>query len=142
MNGSAGPDKDALSISSDDECWEAYRAIGHGDEAPLIEFLNRETGTMHPLLQRELAQLLAGVHRNYRLDLVLGKRGAGRPKTTLAAKYLSDKALLDAANPEDEVKHYADPAGEVRRARHRIKKAFDRLKAFERAHAVGKRSKN
>lgn len=142
MTEKSAPPKVELSISSDDQCWDAYWAIKSGDLQPLIEYLDRETGIMNPLLQRELAELLNGEHRTYRLELKPSKRGAGRPKEGLASRYLADKALLALDDPASAVGHYADPEGEVRKARHRLRKAFDRLKAFDHAHRVGQRSKN
>lgn len=66
------------SISSEDECYDALLGLGQGDTAPLLHYLEQETGTLHPLVQRELAEILRGNHLKLQL-----KRGGprGRPRS-------------------------------------------------------------
>lgn len=72
---------DPLSISSDDKCWDPLWSLGREDVGPLADYLAQETGTLHPLVQRELAKLLRGDHKSHKLTLTpVAKPGRPRKK--------------------------------------------------------------
>ena len=48
-------------ISSEDECWAAFEGFWYGDLIPLAEYLEQQTGTLHPLVQRLIAEMIRGV---------------------------------------------------------------------------------
>jgi hypothetical protein len=76
---------DPLSISSDEEAFDALRGLSLGDTTPLAEYLELGTGALHPVVQRELASMLRGTHKTHRLDL-LGARRGRPPKKAGTAK--------------------------------------------------------
>ena len=63
------------SISSNDPCWDAYWAVSRGDPGPLIELLELQQGYLSPLLQRDLAAMLKGTHKTFKLKISRIKRG-------------------------------------------------------------------
>ncbi len=84
------------SISSDDECWDSLEGLWRGDLIPLAEYLEQQTGTLHPLVQCELAEMIRGINRqgekaSWKISAKYSKRG--RPKGQTADR---DKLIVKA----------------------------------------------
>lgn len=96
------------SISSEDECWDSLEGLWRGDLEPLAEYLEQQTGTLHPLVQRELAAMIRGerpigdqMKRTTWKVAVKSNKGPGRPKGQTADR---DKLIVKALST-DGVEH-------------------------------------
>ena len=90
------------SISSDDECWDSLEGLWRGDLIPLAEYLEQQTGTLHPLVQCELAEMIRGINRqgekaSWKISAKYSKRG--RPKGQTADR---DKLIVKALPADGE----------------------------------------
>ncbi len=99
-----------LSISSDDECWDAMAGLAYGDLGPLVEYLEQETGTLHPLLQRYIAEMIRGVEpvgnkmqRTKWKIVIKSNKGRGRPKGQTADR---DKLIVKALSSDGVEKNF------------------------------------
>lgn len=129
------------SISSDDECMESLWGLSKGEIGPLIAFLERETGSLHPLVQRELADMLRGTHPKFRLRLARTSRGTTRRRTREDAQ--RDRAIVaflqSKAGPRkpaiyDAAQAFGISIREVQRAVKRVADSTSRLQRFMQAH--------
>lgn len=83
-------DKD--SMRSDDPSMIPLWHLYSGGIGPLTELLEKETGQIHPLLERELASLLRGTNPNFRLELK--RSGKGSPKRRTAEDAKRDRDIV------------------------------------------------
>jgi len=136
-----GNNPSGLSISSSDECWEAYWGVYHGDLEPLADFLERETGTLTPLLQRALANLIRGDHHTQKIAISRKEQGAPRSRDRRLDARIT---AFVAASPEPQKKNaVADAAKEFGLSRAAIyaamkhhKAAMESLSRFMKAHSA------
>ena len=138
MSGSAN-NPSGLSISSDDECWEAYWAAYHGDLGPLADFLERETGRMTPLLQRELANLIRGKHRSHKIAVSRKEQGAPRSRdrrldARIAAFVKASKEPQKKNAVADAMEKFGLSRAAIYEAINQHEASMDQLQRFMKAH--------
>ena len=136
-------DRAKLSITSSDECWDAYWSLMHGDLEPLMQHLERETGEVHPLLQRALANLLRGKHKTHKIEI--SRQGKGAPRSR--DRRMDARIAKYVANSSEALKKnaVADAMTEFGLGRAAIYEALDRhreslvsLRKFMKAHSASK----
>lgn len=130
-----------LSITSSDECWEAYWGVYHGDLEPLADFLERETGTLTPLLQRALANLIRGKHRTHKIAISRKEQGAPRSRdrrmdARISAFVKASKEPQMKNAVADAMKEFGLSRAAIYDAMKQHEAAMTSLRRFMKAHGV------
>lgn len=128
---------------TDGESWDAAAELARGNVLPAVTLLRDHEQQCHPMLRDEIAALLDGTHRSFRVELVRLKRGA--PTKQKAASDARDRAIAHFVNAQpgrrkpaeyDAAKAFRTSVREVQRAMKRVKDGEDRLRRFCTAHKV------
>ena len=78
---------DNISIFSDAESLGPLWALRNGNIEPLIKLLGKETGRLHPLLARELVDMLRGTHQHLGLKITRSARGSPKRRGAESASH-------------------------------------------------------
>lgn len=114
----------------------AAMLLNQGDASSLIGLLEQETGSLHPILQANLAMMLRDTHRRFSLRLV--RKGKGAPKRDWRLASKSDAEIevivdtLSARHGRDGMRKnvIADAAKAAHTTTREIHRALARQRAF------------